>query len=629
MASTIGYPVKLTKRIAKDKLDELERAKSLYRFGSEARRERERIWRSNEKNYMGRIHNVEPDDPTADIVSVNLTFSTINTITPFVSGGDVSFIVEPYSGDSSAVLARYQTIYLNRLWRSSKLNGKKKLAAGAFNYLLYGDGYLNVAWDIVTDDRKDMRGETIPGSERDIVQFEIQNISPWDVWIDPLADSLDDARWVIVKNVVPVRDFKNDARFFNTSDLGPDERYVYADDGRLHLSDAEGSHSGADSYLAYFDFYDKVERRLITFTMQSDLPHRWIEDVTCPLVQIGNNKIPNSPYHMSDVEQVMALQAELDKTRSQMITHRRRNVAKVLYRNNVLDAEGLDALQSSTVMQGVPVNTDEDFGSVVQVLEATPLGADVYNVSDIIRNDIFEITGVNEYLRGAIPDASRTATEASIIEGSSNVKTSNKLAQVEEAARQVGQLILDIASEAYQATDFEEASLYLTGRDAEAVLRASGEDVYDEEGKPLDSKLRPIPSLFAGTYEVFVERGSTELRSPRFKEQKFKEMFMILIQNAPILGQLGISLNYKRALELWLEAAGVDDIDGLFEEQALMDPNVQGLLDQFGGQPDQQQADQATIPGLFQQPGEPNSFAINPPQQNIDENNSNIIAPPM
>jgi hypothetical protein len=630
VTSLIGYPQKLTKRISRERLDAVERAKRLLKYAGMLRNDRESVWLKNEKMYEGEQWTVSVDDPTADYITINMAFSTINTIVPFITGGDVGFIVKPYSGEASSVLARYQQVFLNRLWRSHEFSGAARLSQSSWDSLVYGDGFLGVGFDIRTQWRYDSTGQRIPTSDRDVVEFKLDRISPWDVWMDPNGDDLSSSRWYIVRTIIPLEQFKSDNRFFNTSDVEADTSSLYAQDGRLHSRQTTQELNNVDDYISVYHLYDVDERRTISFTDSSHLPHRWIEEQAPTLVQVANWPIPNMPWHMGEIEQIQSLQDELNMTRSQMITHRRRNAVKYIYRQDLLSDEAIDALQSSTPMMGVPITTDIPVNEAVAVLDTVNLSADSYNMTELTKADIYELTGVNEYLRGQVPDSARTATEASIIEGGSNVKISHKLRNVEEAARSVGQKILDIAAEALPATDFQELTLYLTGREAEEVLQQSGADAYSEQGQPLDAKLVPSPALFQGSYEVFVERGSTELRNPRFKEQKYKEMFMITLQAYPLMVQAGIFINLKRIYELWLEAAGVDDIDSILLNAPIDMAGAQAL-----GSTPGESALEEILGGLqggglagktAQQPGVPNSFGVTPPGQEPSPSNSGMLA---
>src|SRR5690606_4473962 len=112
---------------------------------------------------------------------------------------------------------------------------------------------------------------------------------------------------------------------------------------------------------------------------------------------------------------------------------------------------------------------DAQVHDVLVPLAVTNLSGDVYNMSEVLQADIYEVSGVNEYLRGATPAIRRTATEATIIEGATNARTSFKLRQIEKAARSIGTLLLGFAADIYPMTDYDEMQLYLTGRDAQLV----------------------------------------------------------------------------------------------------------------------------------------------------------------
>jgi hypothetical protein len=241
------------------------------------------------------------------------------------------------------------------------------------------------------------------------------------------------------------------------------------------------------------------------------------------------------------------------------------------------------------------------------------LSADIYNVSDVIQRDIYEISGVNEYLRGATPEITRTATEATIIEGASNIKTQHKLRMVEGAARELGTLLLGIARDVYPQTDYEELQLFLTGREAEAITRASvGEDIAGMMGSGvpqpeidayrqgfgamnMDVQMSPTPDMWEGEYEVEVEQSSTELRNPQMREQKYRLIATEMIAMAPVLMQMGVPLNPKRFIELWMEAAQIDDVDALFEPLAM--PPMMGAPGAVGA-PTDGAANQAGLPPM-------------------------------
>jgi hypothetical protein len=288
---------------------------------------------------------------------------------------------------------------------------------------------------------------------------------------------------------------------------------------------------------------------------------------------------------MGDLEQIWGVQQELNKTRSQMIAHRARNVQKFGAIEGSLTPNTKEALKSSTVNEVIEFKSPDgrSLSDIVQPFEVPPLSADVYNVSGIMIEDIYEISGVTEFMRGAAPEIRKTATEVTVMEGAANAKVQHKLRQVERAARKVGELLLGFAADIFPDTDYDEVQLYLTGSDAEAVANATEGGVQDAEGMdvPTDEieglTMTPSPDMWVGVYEVFVEQASTELRNPMVRESKFRQIVIDLLQMGEALSQQGLTFDYKKLITMWLEAAGIEDVERLFVQlQPQLEP---GRLD--------------------------------------------------
>ena len=175
------------------------------------------------------------------------------------------------------------------------------------------------------------------------------------------------------------------------------------------------------------------------------LPWRVVDDMALPIVQMPNYDIPDSPWHIGELENITKLQEELNKTRSELMTHRRRNVSKTFIRKSVVDPDAIAALQSPIVNEMVELETMEPLQNVVIPYQGTPLSADNYQASQEIKDDIREITGITEYQRGIAPEITRTATEASIMDAAANTKLQSKLTAIEEAARRLGVILLGIS----------------------------------------------------------------------------------------------------------------------------------------------------------------------------------------
>lgn len=613
MPRSVGYARKLTKRPVRELVEAVADARQKLSHGQRFRKDnREKTWEASERQYIGdHWFGTNTDDPTADFVVVNMSFSTVNTIVPYVTASDPQFLVSPYSGNATVKNAALQKALLNRQWRSRKISGNKHLADVTVDAIIYGDGWGKAGYSII-------ERRVNEDDYADIAELWVARINPWDVWIDPTSDGLHNARWVCQRILIPRRELEESNEYKNVhiENVNYGARSEEIDRSPLDSARFVEEILDGSEYAILYEFTDLVNKTVITFS-DGDLPLRWVEDIgESMLVQMGNYRLPNSPYHMGELEQLWKLQVELNKTRSQMITHRRRNVQKFFARENALEQPAIDALKSSIVNDVVFVKGDAPLDSLVAAAEVPTISADAYNISDVIQRDIYEISGVNEYLRGATPEIRRTATEATIIEGASNIKTQNKLRMVEGAARELGTLLLGIARDVYPQTDYDEVQLFLTGREADAVARATaGAEIAalmdsgapQEEigaarasfdtGVAQDVTMTPDPDMWEGEYEVEVEQSSTELRNPQLREQKYREMATEMVAMYPALVQAGIPVNLKRFLELWFEQAQVDDVDALFEAPPMP------MAPPMGG---------AEAPGAPQIPGQPPAIAPNP-----------------
>src|SRR5690606_5722629 len=88
--------------------------------------------------------------------------------------------------------AAIQQAMLNRQWRA-EIKGQEELESGSVDFLIYGDAWFKVGYDIV-----ERRVGEEGGMPRytDVAKLWVSRINPWDVWIDPTSDGIHNARWV-------------------------------------------------------------------------------------------------------------------------------------------------------------------------------------------------------------------------------------------------------------------------------------------------------------------------------------------------------------------------------------------------------------------------------------------------
>lgn len=635
MTSTTGYA---RETIGAAELELTDEAVEFLKHGKTYRQsKRESVWRRAESAYMGDHwgQGASKGDRTADLTVVNLIYSTVNTIQPYITGEEPVFYVDPYGAGATSTNAIMLQAFLNRIWRAQETGSMVALRAAVFDNLIDGDGFMKVSWDIT-----DQYPESISDSVQ-VAKIFVDRVSPWNIWIDQWADGITNARWVCERIWTTLDELKDDERYKVPVGL--------EGGGNREEGDAEEKEvgTGPAEWIAVYEFYDIVARRMFSFVDGFEVPLRIVDDVECPIVQLGNNPIPNSPYHQGEIEQIWPLQQELNKTRSEMSTHRRRNVAKVFVKQDALDPTAVTSLRSPIVGEIIPVKGDGPLEQLVKPVQFSNISSDNYDMTDVIRNDIFEITGVTEYQRGAAPEIRRTATEVNVMEGASNVKLRAKLANVEIALRRIGELILGIAADVFPETDAAEMEMHLAGTEAERLNRQVVGERMDgaiaegnmEGAAQMSADLpymdeatfTPDEEMFIGVYEVHVIHNSTQYRSPQAKAQKYKDIFQLLAANQEALQASGVQVNLGEVLKLWLEASDVLDVSAIISPAPPPQQMQQQMPDQqaVGAQapPGQGPPGSGIPPELMQVLAGGAGPSAGPPAAEPSEANSGILPP--
>jgi len=500
--------------------------------------------------YRGKTYfDTQVDGVTADRISVNLAFSTVNVISPSVAVNHPKITVTPNRAED-ADRAIFVEAIVNYLWRHHDY--RKPFRRTVKDFLIIGHGWLKVGWKFVEEERalSDMEKEnqyidaqtevatfgyanpelagslptdeeivdSIPSTTMEIVEDQpfVERISPFDMFVDPEATCLEDAKWIAQRIVRPLADVKKDKRFRRSvrMNLEPDAGLKV----RWDNDDERDQYSDLVERVTLYEYYDLEEG---TISVCAEASEDYLLDPTPmpydfghPFVMIRNYDIPDAFYPMGDLEAIESLQEELNKTRSQMVNHRKRYARKYLYHERSFGPEGREALESDIDGRFVPVvDENRPLGEVVVPLPQVPLSPEMYNHSTIIENDVNTVSGVSEYARGQMPEIRRTATEASIVADAGNARASDKLAMVEicigDVARRVVQLL-----QQYMTRD---QMVRITGKDDQQYFVAYTRDDI------------------IGEYDFSVEGGSTQ---PMNETGRRQQAISLMNAVAPLVGTI-------------------------------------------------------------------------------------------
>ena len=503
-----------------------------------------------------------------DRLLVNMSFSTINVIGPSVSVNHPKITVgarRPEDGDRATITEAI----INYWWRH--YDYQKELRRAVDDYLICGHGWIKVGYKFVEEERVveqtpmdeeyDVIDVMAEGSnvetERIILEDRpfVERVSPFDVYVDPDATCMEDARWIAQRVRRPLLDVKGDRRYNKTArnECSPSAYTKWGEDTERPRQKRDVG----DSYVDVWEYYDIAKGTMAIFCEGGDNflvdPEKNPYTFGHPFVMLRNYDIPEHFYPMGELEAIEPLQQELNETRTQMMNHRKRFSRKWLYKESAFDADGRQALESDEDNIMVPVVSDEPLGNIIVPMPAVINAPDMYNVSSLILEDIDRISGVGEFMRGGQSEIRRTATEAAMMQDASNARTSDKLAAVEGAIAECASRLIQLAQQ------------YMTGEQVARVVGSSAMPMWVTFDR----------GYITGEFDFEVEGGSTQPVNESFRRQMALQMVDAM---APFAGT-GILNMPMLARHVLQYGFGVKNAEA-FLNMPQQDPMMQGAPQQ-------------------------------------------------
>ena len=331
----------------------------------------------------------------------------------------------------------------------------------------------------------------------------VERVSPFDVFIDPDATNMYDAKWIAHRVRRTVNDVRTDKRYAPKvrADVEAASYAKYTDD-----PSSRKIYDKDEGYVDVYEFYDLKNNTVSVFCDSGEgfliKPKEQPYSFGHPFVMLRNYDVPDQFYPIGELEAIEPLQRELNETRTQMMNHRKRYARKYLYRETNFDSNGRSALESDDDNVMVPVQGDNPLGDVVAPFPALINPPEFYNQSSLIRTDIELVSGVTEFMRGGVSEIRRTATEAALIQDAQNARTADKLAVIEKSVAEVGRRILLLARQ------------YMGGEQVARVMAKDGEPMwvtFDRE-------------YLNGDFDFEVAAGSTQPTNEAFRRQSALQM---------------------------------------------------------------------------------------------------------
>lgn len=519
---------------------------------------------------------------TEDRIAVNISFSTVNVIAPSISVNHPKITVNARK-PSAAAQAEITEAVVNYWWRHYEL--RPQFRRSVKDFLIIGHGWLKCGYkyeekrlsaapqsvaetplgsavDPAADDAEEALEPDPISTEIVVVDTDrpfVERVSPFDMFVDPDATSLSDARWIAQRIRRLLSDVKADERFDRAA-----RNHVGAtmtDRGTSPYGPTTPRRVGKDTNLEYVDiweFYDIPAQKMCVFAEGCDKflvkPMEMPYAFGHPFVMIRNYDVPDYFYPIGDLEALEPLQRELNATRTQMMNHRKKYSRKYLFKESAFDPKGRKALESDEDNALVPVASDEPLANTVQPFPAVITPPEFYNHSASIMNDANMISAVSEYMRGGTPDIKRTATEAAITQDAANARAADKLATIEDAIAQVARRLVALAQQ------------FMTGEQVARLVDASGQPVW----VTFDS------DYIAGEFDYEVEAGSTAPVNESFRRQMALQMVDAM---APFvsLGVVNVQALAARVLQFGFGIKNPEEFIQAPPQMAPMPPEEAGM----------------------------------------------------
>lgn len=521
-----------------------------------------------------------------DVVVPNMVFSTVNVIVPAVAINSPKINVTANQAEDEAAAPVVEAV-VNHQWRAYDVQDQVREAVKDF--VMIGLGWLKVVWE--TEEREvplsqeeftELAAQALaersagiaaaPGMEDDFPSIDevldnlpvkqlkvvkdqplVRRVSPFDIFVDPDATTLTDARWICQRAFVPIEVARRNEEW----SLKARNRLKKVKKAR---SDAEHDllpdalESGEAGFAEVYEFYDLVSGKMCVFADGCDEFLVDFEDAPFPgghpFVWVPNYEVPERFFPIGDVETIYPLQVELALTRTAQLNDRKRGRRITLFRESALDSEGVESLRAGAdnVMINV-TNTSSNFDEVFRQVSSQGLQPEWYRADEQAMADINTVSGVAEFLRGGDSEIRRTATEIGVMQDAANARFSDKLAKVEKAMGAVAERMI-LLSQQFM--------------DSEAVARVV-DDTQAVNWVPYDR------DALQGEFTFVVEAGSSQPQNESFKRQQALQMMDILGQ---FMGS-GL-LNDQEVL------AQVMRLNGWHDTERFLGPGLQPPVDEGG-----------------------------------------------
>jgi len=428
--------------------------------------------------------------------TINLVYTVVRAVKNFITRGRPLFEAMPVKDtDESLAAARTATKLLHSWWRNLRL---LKVFKGAAKYgLKYGLGIIETGWD-----------STLKKGEGDVF---VSVHDPFDIYIDPQATCIDDARFIIKAIKKSVSDIKENPNYSKNKDkvVGEEKQAAssYKEMSLENMYQKPGIASENDDDLSSSILYEcwlksfkdgKIKIRVITVCEHELLRDEEsdLDEYPFDLYQVEGN--PNEIYADGWIKNILPLNKIIDRLESQVVR----------YNNTML--KGKYIVDKNAGIQNISTDEGEIIekapGTEVAHLSLKPLPNSINVQISNFYKYIELIGGSPEALQGNVPSGVRSGRGIEALQAGAANTLQDARENMEDVIANVGRKLIKIAAAKYT----KERVIKLTGLRGAEFFRVIGDVSNVPEGveklEALDEIYVTLSSELAYTKDVQTER---------------------------------------------------------------------------------------------------------------------------
>ena len=520
-------------------------------------------WKRSFEDYIGEDATGSLRSYDDDLPNFNFMLSTANAIRPAIISADPYVRMQPRRpGDEEG--AKIGEAAVNFVFR--EIDIKRTVSDVVLDTLLFGIGFAKVGYDpsgaFLMEEDYDTGPEQFDNEEpehneddlralrramaMEDVSFDdgpednptVDRIAPWDILLPPGYDDIQKCPWVAERITVRLEDLEADDRFNVPKGVVPDSwlssdvpsEYSYYDDDAFNTTQPA-------EYLTVYEirYWARTKagmRRRCLWLIRNqeglDPKNAVLRHINDPLMIRGYpyqmlqyTRVPGMLYapKTADLASIRPIANRLNEEWSYLLQHHRIASKRkwVALPGALEDGSLASLLESHNDMEvaEIPANVGDIRQAIMLLPEAAPPSTTPM-VLQGLQKLMYEISGVDVYMRGGTGRKGTTATEVAIASQSSSNRAGSRLGLTEKFVEGIGRKVLGVIRQ------YWDEPRYLR------VAGPSGEDEF----------MAFSSSDISGMYDLRIEAGSTLGKDPATEQQAFMGLLQTIQQTVSAMAPM-------------------------------------------------------------------------------------------